>query len=192
MYQTSQLSHWPILKSLPKEFPQFNRFFIFNQGRSALLLDTRDSCVYAFGHNRLGCLGLGCEDGANLAEPNEIVELRGKTIVEVVEGDGHVMALVRDNNNNQVAQEGDEKKKGYDLYGWGCNGTGQVGCGGTEFQTKPVKVASGVMQVSCGIDHSAWLDCDGSVWCAGDDGYDQMGKCSEGYGAMPAKVVEVS
>lgn len=54
-----------------------------------------------------------------------------------------------------------------DLYIWGKNEHGNVGCGNTEYQQKPVKVLENVAHVEMNESNTAALTTDGEVYCWG-------------------------
>lgn len=64
------------------------------------------------------------------------------------------------NNVAVIAENGD-------LYIWGKNEYGNVGCGNTEFQEKPVKVLENVAHVEMNDTNTAALTTDGEVYCWG-------------------------
>ena len=110
-HQTDDLVHWPILRLASRDLLQtVSRFFIFNNGQSALLL-THKHEVFALGHNTKSSLGIHETETTNFREPKEVYCLISARIVKIREGRWHLMALTMDG----------------ELQGWGWNHLGQVG-----------------------------------------------------------------
>jgi len=58
---------------------------------------------------------------------------------------------------------------------WGCNPDSRLFIEGTEPKLTPTKVAAGVIDVSLGVSHSAYITEDGEVFTAGLGQEGQLG-----------------
>jgi hypothetical protein len=68
----------------------------------------------------------------------------------------------------------------------GNNDEGELGIGTLNNQTNiPVKVASKVVAVAAGAEHSLYVKNDGTLWAMGWNGYGQLGNSSDGLGYIP-------
>ncbi|KAH9425063.1 RCC1 and BTB domain-containing protein 1 [Dermatophagoides pteronyssinus] len=171
MDQTNDLALWPILRRVPNDFLHItDRFFIFNNGES-LLLFCRNGKVYGYGRNPYGMLGVPtddirqkyfgllrfyCYNHTSLSssscplvnEPKELIKLRFINIIALSKGDKHMMALTDLG----------------DLYGWGCNHSGQLGLGWYRMNSiEPTLILHDVQKVCCGPKHTVALVMDGSI-----------------------------
>jgi alpha-tubulin suppressor-like RCC1 family protein len=54
------------------------------------------------------------------------------------------------------------------VYGWGVNGSGQVGDDSTTTRTSPVSVLTGAMAIAAGHQHSLAVKADGTAWAWGN------------------------
>lgn len=89
MYQTDDLVYWPVLRWAEEKFLRsVERFYVYNQGRSALLMTRDVKCYVVIGDNS-GQLSDNIEHQAIA----ELVELRGKSVVHCASGCGFVMVL---------------------------------------------------------------------------------------------------
>lgn len=117
--------------------------------------------VLAAGLNHLGLLGVG--DDRPVAEAQEIVELRGKQIVDIVPRRDFVAALSRSGL----------------VYTWGDNDWAQLGTGtiGGPRQLKPLIVAglTEIASIKCGQWHTLALDVRGRVFVWGANTHGQIG-----------------
>ena len=99
--------------------------------------------MYTWGNGKSGALGHGDWDQVDL--PKKVDGL--KDIVKIECGSDYTMALSKDGT----------------IFAFGNNGYGQLGVSGNATKVmKPTKVpASKVIDISCGEEHSAYLDSDG-------------------------------
>jgi alpha-tubulin suppressor-like RCC1 family protein len=117
-----------------------------------------DGTVWAWGHNRNGQLGVGAaEDFA--VRPKPVTGLNG--IVAISAGAWHNLALRNDGT----------------VWGWGYNGTGTLGDGGTTDRFVPVQAIglAGATAIAAGGYHSAAARSDGTVWAWGTNIQGQLG-----------------
>ena len=115
--------------------------------------------LWAWGANDVGQLGLGAAGGAH-PSPARVGTATNWTAVAC--GATYSLALRADGT----------------LWGWGFNGSGQLGKGDQKERDAPVRVGSATnwTAVACGPDdHSLALRSDGTLWAWGDDQYGQLG-----------------
>lgn len=128
-----------------------------------------DGTVWAWGSNGLGQLG----DGTT-TDRSAPVQVKGPggigvltDVTALAAGWGHTLAL----------------KTNGTVWAWGDNHYGQLGDGATEGRSTPVQVkgpnSSGVLTdvvaVAAGVNHTAALKADGTVWAWGYNGSGQLG-----------------
>lgn len=88
-------------------------------------------------------------------------------------GFGHVLALTE---NGEV-------------YAWGRNSQGQVGCGNTKKMMTPVKLSlKNIVQIVAGGKFSLALDADGQLWGWGDNEYHTISPGNDPYILTPQKI----
>jgi len=126
-----------------------------------------DGKIYAWGFNGNGQLGNNSQDDS--LEPVAVTmsgALAGKTIIAVVAGGTHNLALASDGN----------------FYAWGYNANGQLGNNSPNDCLEPTAVTmSGalagktVVAVAAGGRHSVALASDGKVYAWGHNGNGQLG-----------------
>jgi hypothetical protein len=107
---------------IKKEFPDEEKVVLISCGDCHSLALTESGCVYSWGNNRYGQLGVG-----NIQETNEpiIIELNEVKIEKISCGPFHSLLLSCDGN----------------IYAFGRNAYGQVGCGEEEEQQRlPIKL----------------------------------------------------
>lgn len=148
-------------------------------------IDTNGS-LWMWGENEKGQLGNG--GGADfetpMGVPVQAVPIKVMDNVTAVScGRYHTAAIQSDGS----------------LWMWGSNDIGQLGNGGEgdsswhelPIQTVPVKVMDNVAAVSCGIDHTAAIQTDGSLWMWGSNGYGELGNNStDSCSTTPVKVMD--
>ncbi len=80
------------------------------------------------------------------------------------------------------------------VWGWGYNGSGQLGDGTNTNRSTPVQVTnlSGVVAVSAGNHHSLALKSDGTVWAWGNNYYGQLGDGTTTNSKIPVQVTGLS
>eukprot|EP00794_Sanderia_malayensis_P006180 gene6180-6894_t len=117
--------------------------------------------VYSWGFNNLGQLGVG--DTRRRSRPCLISHLTPKSIISVVGGGYHTLAISSD----------------YKAYAWGWGIHGQLGVNSAENFKIPVNISllnnEKVIQVAAGYAHSAALTVKGLVFCFGAGLYGQLG-----------------
>ena len=120
--------------------------------------------IYCWGHNTCGQLGIGIHKQFMIysAKINEF--LSQKNIVEISCGSNHSLGLTSNG----------------DVYAWGYNDHGQIGCGSThKFHSKAVKLFffqhKCVVAISTGSNHSVAMTNQGQIYAWGDNGYGQLG-----------------
>ena len=80
------------------------------------------------------------------------------------------------------------------LWGWGSNGSGQIGDGTTTDRTNRVQVIalSGMKAVDTGEDHTVALKSDGTVWTWGNNSNGQLGNGTTTASSVPIQVTSLS
>jgi tRNA A-37 threonylcarbamoyl transferase component Bud32 len=126
---------------------------------------TIDNKIYCWGNNFWSQLGNRRKDENPVQENNpELNELLSDLNISVIKcGAHHSLALT---------QSGE-------VYAWGSNYWGQIGCGDNFDKSIPTKVKAlndiKIKMISCGYNHSMALTKDGSVYSWGSNGYSQLG-----------------
>jgi alpha-tubulin suppressor-like RCC1 family protein len=115
---------------------------------------TKNGEVYAWGHNREGCLGVGNLENQNIPTKVNIPE----EVSAIAAGDRHLIALTKKRN----------------LYAWGWNLQYQVGFADCTNYPSPLPIASPapVLSIACGYYHSV-IFCEQSkifMWGANNHG----------------------
>ena len=101
------------------------------------------------------------------------VPLEDTTVVKMACGFGQVLAL------NEAGE----------VWAWGRNSDGQVGCGTTKKITKPQKLElSGIKDIAGGGKFSLALAEDGTLWGWGSNDYHQLSPGKEKYFKSPVKI----
>jgi alpha-tubulin suppressor-like RCC1 family protein len=121
--------------------------------------------MWAMGYNTYGQLGDGTYNTTN--QPEMIV---ASNVVAIAAGGDHSLFLKSDGS----------------LWAMGFNRFGQLGDGtsGPTVQTNLPEeiVASGIIAIAAGADHSLFLKSDGSLWGMGHNYYGQLGDGTSGIG----------
>jgi hypothetical protein len=134
--------------------------------------------VFGFGNNRYGELGLG--HTKNQKQPTALVSLSGQSVGVVACGEFHTMIVLK---NGEV-------------YGFGYNGSGQLGLGHKENTSIPQRVpvlsnraANGdkITSVSCGYYHTVCITGDGDLWVCGYNANGMLGLGHTTEIAMPER-----
>mmetsp|Transcript_6097 Transcript_6097/g.7518 ORF Transcript_6097/g.7518 Transcript_6097/m.7518 type:complete len:676 (-) Transcript_6097:28-2055(-) len=129
-----------------------------------------DGCLWSFGYNNKGQLGLG--DNTNRQEPHKIEGLPrilsvscGYSFSACVDSDGVVWCF-------------------------GENGSGQLGLGHTTAQNKPTKVPGlpPIRSVHCGAYHTLCIDHNSELWAFGQNSNGQLGLGNSTQQNSPQKV----
>lgn len=118
------------------------------------------------------CLGLAiiCPKAYSEGTP---VPFDPENSFKVASGYSHVIAI---------------DKGGY-LWAWGQNEHGQIGDGGNENRSTPVKIMSEVKKVAAGLEYSLALKLDGTLWTWGRNHQGQLGSQSRHDRATPTMVL---
>ena len=121
---------------------------------------TSDGILYVFGYNYDGQLGLDTEEGA-IRTPTAIRRVRN--VLQVSCADEHMAVVTKDGK----------------LYTTGSNPTGELGLGDRngrgELEEVELPLAHGVVQVSCGLRHTAALTRNGRLYMFGNNRDGQLG-----------------
>lgn len=139
-------------------------------GHHSLAIHTSGT-LYAWGHNNFGQLGSG-----NTLDIHTPTQIGSSNWEMVAAGDQHSLGIQSDGS----------------LWSWGNNNFGQLGSGSTGgSNSTPTQVGSSTdwVYVSAGVDFSAALKSDGTVWTWGNNGFGQLGNGSTGgSNATPTQV----
>lgn len=109
------------------------------------------------------------DDRENVFTPDKIEKLTMEEYADIFGKASYVTATM--DNVAVIAENGD-------LYIWGNNEYGQVGCGNTEIQPRPVKVLENVQSVEIDFRNTAALTKDGDLYVWGDNSLFQVGNGS--------------
>ena len=146
-------------------------------GRLFSMAVTLDGSLYTWGWNKYGQLGNGKSGESELeAEPVKIMD----NVRYASTFDSHSAAITEDGS----------------LYMWGCNDFGQIGngkSGENEIQTEPVKIMDNVKYVSLGMNFSAAITEDGSLYMWGENDSGQLGNGKTGLDTssdVPVKIMD--
>src|ERR1022692_4153302 len=124
-----------------------------------------DGTVWTWGDNHGGELGNGTTNDSSV--PVQVMGLSRVTAISA--GGDHAMALATKGYVNMLSA----------VYGWGGNGSGQIGDGTYRERPVPVQVngigPQHISAIAAGGDFSMVLGSDGSVWDWGDNFYGQLG-----------------
>ncbi|KAM8974895.1 RCC1 and BTB domain-containing protein 1 [Pelodytes ibericus] len=131
--------------------------------------------VFAWGYNNCGQVGSGTT--ANQAIPRKITShLHNRMVMAITAGQACSMVIT---DNGQV-------------YGWGYNGTGQLGVGSTGNQLTPCNVvfaqAVCIVQVVVGYAHALGLTDQGLLYAWGANTHGQLGIGNKSNQLSPVKV----
>ncbi|CAG2161697.1 unnamed protein product [Oppiella nova] len=134
---------------------------VFGIKGSEVIFATKEDKVYGFGNNRYGLLGVGVN--GKVSDPMVNHTLTGKRLTDLSYGYSFCMALTREGQ----------------VFGWGENTYGQLGCGSTLDSNTP-KLIHGlsdkkVRDISCGNSHTLVLTREGRVYGFGRNGLGQLG-----------------
>ncbi|XP_037552367.1 RCC1 and BTB domain-containing protein 1 isoform X2 [Nematolebias whitei] len=144
-----------------------------------VLLATEGGHLFAWGHNGYSQLGNGSTN-SSLSPVSITANLQNLKVTEVACGSHHSLALTLEG----------------DVFAWGYNNCGQVGCGSTANQPYPRKV-TGCLQgktavgVSCGQTSSIALVDNGEVYSWGSNGNGQLGIGTNGNQLCPCRLAEL-
>ncbi|KAM4700204.1 RCC1 and BTB domain-containing protein 1 [Discoglossus pictus] len=132
--------------------------------------------VFAWGYNNCGQVGSGTT--ANQVVPRKVVNsLQNKVVMNITSGQTSSMAVTEDGH----------------VYGWGYNGTGQLGVGSTGNQLTPCKMVLlhtvCIIQVVFGYAHTLGLTDQGLLFAWGANTHGQLGIGNKSNQLSPIKVV---
>jgi alpha-tubulin suppressor-like RCC1 family protein len=132
-------------------------------GKKHTTARTSHGKVYIWGLNDYGVLGNGFND-KKIYRPQLNQYMNGLYIIDMSCGAKHTLVLTSSGN----------------IYGWGWNKFGQIGCGShCEYQLIPFNMNGLISEkfkaISCGAYHSMALTKDGRVFCCGYNAFGQLG-----------------
>jgi alpha-tubulin suppressor-like RCC1 family protein/Ca2+-binding RTX toxin-like protein len=140
----------------------------------AMFTQVASGQLFSWGTNLYGQLGIGADSSVTMS-----------TIPVPVSGLSDVVAFA-DGTRHALAVRSDGA-----VWGWGTNGSGQVGDGSTITRTTPVRAGTltGVVAVAAGTSHSLALDGAGRVWSWGSDAKGQLGNGAGGATSSPQQIL---
>ncbi len=150
-------------RNIPTLIPLLSNIIAISTGHDHSLALTVNGCVYGFGSDRYGQLGLEKlntqSDNKNRKTPTLIPSL--SNIIAISAGDQHSLVLT---DNGQV-------------YAFGSNISGQLGLGDNNCRRFPTLVPSltNIIAISAGCHHSLVLDANGQVYAFGNNAHGQLG-----------------
>ncbi|PKL30716.1 hypothetical protein CVV43_05555, partial [Candidatus Saccharibacteria bacterium HGW-Saccharibacteria-1] len=156
---------------------------VYTSGYGTAVIDSEGK-VYTFGRNAYGELGNGTTtNSSNPVAVDTSGVLAGKNIVKIAISHTHMIAL-------------DSEGK---VYGWGINGSGQLGDGSTTSKTTPISVnTTGILSGKVIKDiatenfdvsgHTVAVDSDGIVYAWGLNTSGQLGNNSTTQSILPVAV----
>ncbi len=145
-----------------------NEFVIdISCGNSHSLVLTNCGEVYAWGKNREGQIGNGCNSWSQ-SKPIKVNGFNNERVVMISCGWSHSMALTECGH----------------VYSWGDNEYGQLGIGNTAHSNEPIFVENKcnvfIEKISCGKYHSLLLSSDGYIYTFGRNKHGELGYQKEG------------
>ncbi|MGH0142630.1 UNVERIFIED_CONTAM: hypothetical protein FKN15_076509 [Acipenser sinensis] len=147
-------------------------------GHQHSLALSKGSQIFSWGQNKIGQLGLGCENKSQCS-PQIIRSLLGVPFAQIAAGGAHSFALTLSGA----------------VFGWGRNKFGQLGLNDESDRYAPVLLKSlrtqKIVYISCGEDHTAALTKEGGVFTFGAGGYGQLGHNTTSHEINPRKVFEL-
>jgi alpha-tubulin suppressor-like RCC1 family protein/tRNA A-37 threonylcarbamoyl transferase component Bud32 len=134
--------------------------------------------VYAWGWNKFGQIGNGCN--VNQLIPIKLKSFNNERVVMISSGSCHSMALTECGH----------------VYSWGNNKYGQLGIGNTLNSNEPKFVAVidenkcnvSIKKISCGISHSFLLSRDGYIYWFGSNPFRELGNQKDENDLTPCKI----
>lgn len=138
-----------------------------------------DGTVWAWGYNGSGQLGDGTLTGS--LTPVQVAGFDALTLTHVAQvaaGYSHSLALLRDGT----------------VWGWGDNGSGQLGDGTSNRKRSPIQVSklNGVVQISTRGHHSLAVKSDGTAWAWGNNSEGELGDGTHSTKFSPVQVVNLT
>jgi alpha-tubulin suppressor-like RCC1 family protein len=143
-----------------------------------------DGSVWAWGNNTFGQVGNGSNSGpgnTGVFTPTQVLGVSGAINVAgggIQSGQQHSLALKSDGT----------------VWGWGSNGSGQLGNGTTTSATRAGKtlVLTDTVAIAAGGQHSLALKNDGTVWAFGSNSSGQLGIGNLTNQSTPVQVTALS
>ncbi|XP_073971825.1 RCC1 and BTB domain-containing protein 1-like isoform X1 [Rhodnius prolixus] len=138
---------------------------------------TNEGEVYAWGQNKCGQTGSGMNP--NQSSPRKVNSLiGGKFIIGIACGQTSTVAVT---NNGEV-------------YGWGYNGSGQLGVGNNVNQVNPCRVMAlsntVIVKVACGNSHTLALSDEGKVYAWGANTSGQLATATKSNVFAPEQILQ--
>jgi RCC1 and BTB domain-containing protein len=146
-----------------------------SHGKYHVLALTKNGKCFSWGCNNAGQLGNGTKNDDN--KPKLINALLNERVVEIVCARSQSFVLT----------------KSGDLYGFGCNDDGCIGCGNTTNQLTPIKIYGfnneKIVSFACGGGHSLVLTDVGHVYSWGNNTWGQLGRGNTTNQKTPQKIL---
>jgi RCC1 and BTB domain-containing protein len=144
-------------------------------GKYHVLALTKSGKCYSWGYNNYGQLGNGTQTDDN--KPKLINALLNEIVVQIACANCHSFVLT----------------KSGDLFGFGYNGEGRIGCGNNTNQLKPIKTYGfnneKIVSIACGTGHSLVLTDVRHVYSWGFNGSGQLGLGDTTHQNTPQKIL---
>ncbi len=121
-------------------------------GANHSLVLTSNGEVYAWGNNRWGQVGNGCNK--DQLTPIKVMGFNNEKVIMISCGGRHSLALTKSRS----------------LFGWGENDFGELGIGNTVDSNEPKLIEINdltISKISCGHSHSLLLTSDGEIYAFG-------------------------
>jgi alpha-tubulin suppressor-like RCC1 family protein len=156
----------------------FKKIVDLSYGLYHYIARTIDYKIYCWGNNYWSQLGNRGEDEYPVRENNpELNELLSGLNITVIKcGAYHSMALTLSG----------------EVYTWGSNYLGQIGCGDNNNKSVPTKVKglneNKIKMISCGFNHSMALTESGCVYSWGYNEFGQLGIANQIYSNSPKQI----
>jgi alpha-tubulin suppressor-like RCC1 family protein len=182
-------THRKIPTEIPREeygLPEYVRIVGASCGEYHTVLLSDDGCVWTFGNNNYGQLGLGMGDTLDRNVPTEIQGGENEfpedvRIVRAYCGSDHTVLLSDDGR----------------IWTFGFNEYGQLGHGDKENRNVPTEIQRNknelpedvrIVDVSCGENYTVLISDDGRIWTFGDNGYGQLGHGDKKKRKIPTEI----
>ncbi len=160
-------------RSVPVRVPHLPRIVAISAGDSFSLALDASGNVWAWGSNRFGELALDAPGRTSSSLP---VRIPLPNVITAIEAGGrHSLALDASGA----------------VWAWGANDCGQLGTGDAMSHSGPVlvRIAGGnAAALAAGLNHSAVLSADGTLWVWGAGEYGQLGTGSQEDSPLPVRV----
>jgi RCC1 and BTB domain-containing protein len=144
-------------------------------GSSHVLALTQSGKCFSWGFNNFGQLGNGTQKDEH--KPKLMSALIDKNLIQIVCGSNHSLVLT----------------KSGELYGFGFNYYGQIGCGNTRNQLTPIRIngfnGEKIASIACGRFHSLALTEKGHVYSWGLIYFGQLSNAVKNNHFIPQRLV---